>query len=113
MEDKKKFWSSLLDMSFDELITKDVISILYMVGIGIAAITAVVLVISAFGQSFAVGLLHVIAAPIVFVLIVIILRIELELVMTLFKIEENTRKVEAAVAAESIPAQESEAEDNE
>ena len=94
MEEEKCFCSSLFDLSFNEFITQKVIKIIYMIGIAIAAIAAIVLIIRAFYGSFATGLVHVIAAPVVFVLIVIALRIYLELVLTLFRIEENTRKPE-------------------
>ena len=101
MEEKKGFWSCLFDLSFTEFITTRVIKILYMLGIGIAAIVGLMLIVTAFTKGFAVGLLHVIAAPIVFILLVIVLRIYMELVLTLFRIEENTRK---PAAAEGSPA---------
>lgn len=100
MEDKNCFCKCLFDMSFEQLVTPKILKILYMVGIGIAGIAGVWLVISAFGQSFAMGLLYIIAAPIVFVLLVVVLRVTLELVLTLFRIEENTRGEAAAAVAE-------------
>lgn len=108
MEEKKCFWSCLFDLSFTEFITTRVIKILYMLGIGIAAIVGLMLIITAFTKGFAVGLLHVIAAPIVFILIVIVLRICMELVLTLFRIEENTRKPVPAEEAAPAPPQEPE-----
>ena len=90
-EEKKSFCSCLLDMSFTELVTAKIVKVLYMVGIGISGLVAVFFVLKAFGQSFGMGLLHVIAAPIIFVLMVVILRVKLELILTLFRIEENTR----------------------
>jgi hypothetical protein len=100
MDEKKGFWSCLFDLSFTEFITTSVIKILYMLGIAIAAIVGFMLIVTAFTKGFAVGLLHVIAAPIVFVLLVIVLRIYMELVLTLFRIEENTRKPAPAEEAE-------------
>ena len=90
MEKKKCFCTSLFDLSFTELITVKVIKIIYMVGIAAAGIVAITLIVRAFSKGFGVGLLHCIAAPVVFVLIVVILRILLELILTLFRIEENT-----------------------
>ena len=92
MEEEKCFCSCLFDLSFNDFITKKVVKILYMIGIAIAGIAAITLIVKAFYGSFATGLVHIIAAPIVFILIVIALRIYLELVLTLFRIEENTRK---------------------
>ena len=103
MEEKNCFWSCLFDLSFTEFITTRVIKILYMLGIAIAAIVGLILIVTAFTKGFAVGLLHVIAAPIVFILMVIVLRIYMELVLTLFRIEENTRK--PAPAEEDKPGE--------
>jgi len=100
MEEKKNFWACLFELSFTEFITTRVIKILYMLGIAIAAIVGLILIVTAFTKGFAVGLLHVIAAPIVFILLVIVLRIYMELVLTLFRIEENTRKPAPAKEAE-------------
>jgi len=110
MEEKKGFWSCLFDLSFSEFVTTRVIKILYMLGIAIAAIVGLMLIVTAFTKGFAVGLLHVIAAPIVFILMVIVLRIYMELVLTLFRIEENTQKPATAEEASApAPAEEPEA----
>ena len=109
MEEKKCFWSCLFDLSFTEFITTRVIKILYMLGIAIAAIVGLILIVTAFTKGFAVGLFHVIAAPIVFILMDIVLRICMELVLTLFRIEENTSKpVPADQAPAPAPAEEPE-----
>jgi len=88
----KGFLKSLLDFEFKELVTLKVIKVLYMIEILAGGIVGIMIFVKAFSQSFAAGLLHVIAAPIVFLLIVIISRVIMELLMTLFRIEENTRK---------------------
>jgi hypothetical protein len=101
MEEKKGFWSCLFDLSFSELITMRVIKVLYAVGILVAGIAGLCLIVTAFTKGFGPGLLHVVAAPIVFIFLVIVLRVCMELVLTLFKIEENTQK---PAAAEEAPA---------
>ena len=106
-EEKKCFGSCLFDLSFSELITMRVIKVLYAIGILIAGIAGLYLIVTAFSKGFGSGLLHVIAAPIVFVFLVIVLRVCMELVLTLFKIEENTRKPAPAQEAEA-PAEEPE-----
>lgn len=103
------FMKSLFDLEMKEPITLKIIKVLYTIGIAIAGIIGVALVITAFTKSFATGLLHVIAAPLAFLLLVVILRVVLELLMTLFKIEENTRKVNIAAEAEVTEAVEAEA----
>jgi hypothetical protein len=106
MEEKKSFWCCLFDLSFSELITTRIIKVLYLIGIVVAGIIALALIIKAFFHSFATGLLLVIASPVVFALLVICCRVKMEFVLTLFRIEENTRQSKA----ESIEAAEPEAE---
>jgi len=101
MEEKKGFWSCLFDLSFSDLITMRVIKVLYAIGILIAGIAGLMLIVKAFGEGFGTGLLLVIAAPIAFILLVIIARVKMELLLTLFRIEENTRK---PAPAEETPA---------
>ena len=101
MDEKKGFWSCLFDLSFSELITMRILKILYAIGILIAGIAAIWLFVAALGQQGIWVLLYVIAAPIAFVLLVIIARVTMELLMTLFRIEENTRK---PATAEETPA---------
>ncbi len=105
MEEKKSFWCCLFDLSFSELITLRIIRVLYLIGIILAGVVALVLIVKAFFHGFGMGLLLVIASPIVFVLLVICCRVKMEFVLTLFRIEENTRQAKA----ESIETAESEA----
>jgi uncharacterized membrane protein len=108
-EEKKCFCKCLFDLSFSELITMRIIKVLYAIGILIAGIAGLYLIVMAFTKGFGPGLLHVIAAPIVFILLVIVLRVCMELVLTLFKIEENTRKPAPAQEAQTpAPAEEPE-----
>ncbi|MHC5059919.1 MAG: DUF4282 domain-containing protein [Planctomycetota bacterium] len=105
-EDKKCFCSCLFDLSFDELITKRIIKILYVIGIVISGLVALSLIVMAFTKGFGLGLLHVIAAPIVFMLLVVIVRVKMELLLTLFRIEENTRTPAPVETATPAPAEE-------
>ena len=101
MEEKKKFCKCLFDLSFTEFLTLKIIKVLYMVGIGIAALTGLVILIDAFKRQLAAGLLQAVCAVVATGLIIVVIRIVLELVITLFRIEENTRKeIPAAPQAE-------------
>ena len=90
-EEKKCFYECLLDLSFTKLITIKLVKALYIIGIAFSGATGLYLIVMAFKQSFGNGLLYVIAAPIVAALMVVVLRVAMELLLTLFKIEENTR----------------------
>ena len=112
MEEKKSFCKCLFDLSFTEFLTLKIIKVLYMVGIGIAALTGLVILVDAFGNKLAGGLLQAVCAIVATGLIIVIVRIVLELVITLFRIEENTRK-ENPAAEQDAPAPQDEPEDNE
>ena len=105
MEEEKSFWACLFDLSFSELITLRIIRILYLIGIILAGIVALVLIVKAFFHGFGMGLLLVIASPVVFVLLVICCRVKMEFVLTLFRIEENTRQAKAE-SIKAAPAEE-------
>ena len=105
MDEKKGFWSCLFDLSFDELITMRIIKALYAIGILIAGIAAIWIFVEMLSQKGIWVLLYFIAIPITFILVVIIARVKMELLLTLFRIEENTRKpapAEEASAPEPV-----------
>ncbi len=112
MEEKKSFCKCLFDLSFTEFLTLKIIKVLYLVGIGIASLTGLVILVDAFGNKLAGGLLQAVCAIVVTGLIIVCVRIVLELVITLFRIEENTRK-EKPAAEQDAPAPTAEPEDNE
>ncbi len=112
MEEKKSFCKCLFDLSFTEFLTLKIIKVLYMVGIGIAVLTGLVIFVKAFSYKLAEGLLLAVAAIVATGLIIVCVRIVLELVITLFRIEENTRKEKPAVTQDA-PAPQAEPEDNE
>ena len=104
MEDKKSFVNCLCDFSFTDFLTLKIIKPLYLIGIGVAALAFITIFVQAFKQSFAAGLLYIIASVVTPVLIVIVWRIALELVITLFRIEENTRQTPQPQQAAPAPA---------
>lgn len=112
MEEKKTFCKCLFDLSFTEFLTLKIIKVLYMVGIGVAFLTGLVILVDAFKRQLAAGLLQAVCAVVATGLIIVGVRIGLELVITLFRIEENTRKAEPA-AAQDAPEPAAEPEDNE
>ena len=99
MEEKTCFGKCLLDMSFEKLITASIVKILYPIGIAGAVLTGIYILVKAFGQKLGPGLLYVAAAFIIPVLVIVAVRIALELVLTLFRIEENTRTPATAETA--------------
>lgn len=85
------FFGSLFDFSFSNFITTKLIKFLFGAGIVLGGIFGVISVITSFSQGVGTGLLSLVLMPVGYLLGIIILRIWLELVIILFKIEENTR----------------------
>jgi len=106
MEEKKSCWCCLLDFSFEELITVKLVKALYLIGICVSGIVGICLIIKAFGQNFGTGLLYIVAALIVPVLLVLAIRIVMEILLTLFRIEENTRYCNPETDQIADPAEE-------
>jgi len=90
-EGAKTFFGSLFDFSFSAFITTKLISFLFGAGIILGAVFGIITIIGAFTQGFTAGLISLLVTPIAYFLGIIVLRIWLELVIILFKIEENTR----------------------
>lgn len=85
------FFSSLFDLSFKTFITSKLISFLFGAGVIGGGIFGVVTIIGSFTRSVGTGMLMLIVTPLIYIAGIIVLRIWLELVMVIFKIEENTR----------------------
>jgi len=89
MEEEKSFLQILFNISFNELITLKIIRALYLLGILCAGIGAFYLIIEGFGSSFFAGLLALVFSPVVFLIYVVIARVILELIWSVFRIVEN------------------------
>ncbi len=93
MQEKKGFLGALFDFSFSEFITIKLIRILYILGIIFSTIVAIIFIVSGFNISTGVGIIFLILSPIIFLLYVILIRIWLEIIIVVFKIAENTKKL--------------------
>jgi hypothetical protein len=94
MENSSGFFQSLFDFSFSYFITSKIIKLLYALSICFAGITALSMIIGGFTSSFLTGLLTLlIAAPVVFLLMVIYSRVILEIIMVIFRIAEDAHEI--------------------
>lgn len=91
------FFSSLYDLSFHTFITPKIIQVIYIIALIIAGLWSLAFLISGFlpgmfgqGPSAISILLHIIGAPIIFVLCSIGTRVYLEFIIAVFRIAENT-----------------------
>jgi hypothetical protein len=90
-QEAKSFLGSLFDFSFSVFITTKLIKFLFGTVIIIGAIFGLGSIIGAFSKGVLPGLIALIIAPLLYLLGVVIMRIWLEFVIVIFKIEENTR----------------------
>ncbi len=94
------FLAALFDLSFARFITPTIISIVYAIALVLIGIWSIVFLISGFTPSYsyfgssgpsAGGVLwHVVGAAVIFIVGALATRIQLELVMAVFRIAENT-----------------------
>ena len=94
MSKGKGFLSTLLDFSFEEFISIDVIRVLYAVSILLAAIAVIVGVIAAFTNDITVGIGALILAPIVLFVYVLFARVLMEFFIVIFKIADHLKEIE-------------------
>lgn len=93
MTQDRGFISKLFDFSFSEFIAIQIVGVLYLLGVIVAALAALAILIGGFTQGFATGIGAVIVAPIVFFLYVIFIRIGLEAFIASIRTVENTRRM--------------------
>ncbi len=87
------FFETLFDFSFKEFVTTKIIKIIYAIGILFAAIGALALLIKGFQQNFFLGILALLLTPVAFVIYSILVRVSLEIIIVLFRIAEDVRKL--------------------
>ena len=87
------FFSALYDFSFHTFVTPKIIRVLYILALVIIGLWSLYFLISGFTPSDATGMLvHIVVAPIIFVIGSIFARVYLEFIIAVFNIAENTRK---------------------
>lgn len=93
------FFAKVFDLSFRDFVTPTIISVVYVIVLMVLGLYALGIVWSGFetasyfgygGPSFGSVLLHLAGAALLFVVGAIIARVQLEFVMAVFKIAENT-----------------------
>ncbi len=94
MNEQKGFIGSIFDFSFSSFITTKLIKFLYGASMVLSAIIAVILIFIGFGYSIVLGIITLlIIAPLIFFVLIIIARVELEIMIALFTIAENINKM--------------------
>lgn len=89
----KGFIGSLFDFSFTDLITPKIISFLYIIGLVFAVIGSLGLIVAGFTQGIGSGIIALLLSPIYFALMIIFIRVYMEIIIILFKINEGIRRL--------------------
>jgi len=90
---RRGFFESLMDTRFDSLITPMLIRFLYVVGMVVLTIGAIVFIVAAFTDSAGRGILTLILAPLVALVYLIVIRLYLELIVVVFKIRDAAEQI--------------------
>jgi fatty acid desaturase len=93
MNQQRGFLGALFDISFSELITTRVIKVLFVLAIIGAAVLVVTQIIGAFLYSVGVGVLVLLISPLVFTLYVTVARIYLEVLIVIFRISDDVKRI--------------------
>jgi len=93
MNHHRGFFGALFDLSFSELITTRVIKFLFVLAIIGSAIASIIYIGAAFTHSAGLGVLSLIISPVVFVFYVIAARIWLEVLIVVFRISEDVKRI--------------------
>ncbi len=86
------FIAALFDLSFTTFITSKLIKVLYVLGIAGAGVWALVMALGGIGQG-GVGWLLALAAPVLFLVGVIYMRVMMELIMVIFRSAEHLTEI--------------------
>jgi hypothetical protein len=88
------FWEALFDFSFSKFVTVELVRILYIVAIILAALGGVASAVGAFfNYGILMGLFSAAMAVVGFVLVVLLARVWLEIFVVLFRIADYTREI--------------------
>lgn len=93
MNENRSFLGHLFDISFSEFITTRIIKVLYVIAIVLAVFAGIGIIINGFSESVGVGIISLVLAPIAFFLYVLVARVWLEIMIVIFRIAEDTRKL--------------------
>ena len=93
MEQKTGLLAWVFDFSFRDFVTLKLIRFLYGLSLFFSGIAALIFIIMGFQGSVGYGILSLILSPLIFLILAFISRVYLEIIIVLFRIEENTAEL--------------------
>lgn len=86
-----RFLRALFDFSFSTFVTTSFIRLVYGLGMLVITLIALVVIVFGFTRSAGFGILAIIGAFIGFIVLLTLFRIQLEIIVVVFRIAENLR----------------------
>jgi len=90
---EKGFFEKLFDFNFKEFITLKILKILYIIALIAIGVLLIVGIVYFFNQSTSTGVLFLIFSPLFFLLGAMLVRVYLEVIAIIFRIEEEVKKL--------------------
>ena len=90
--DRDGLIAALTDFQFQRFVTARLVPVLYVLGLAIGAVFAAGYLLTALRLGALVALVSLFMVPLAFLVFALYLRVLLEMVMVLFRIERNTRR---------------------
>ena len=92
MQDERNFFAGLFDFSFNSLLTRRIVKLLYIISILGGGIAVVACVVLGMQQSPAQGLINLVAGVVVLFVAVLVVRVLLELALVILRIAEGIER---------------------
>lgn len=92
-EQRRSFWSRLLDFSFEEFITPTIIKVLFIVAMVVIGLTVLGMIVAGFYTYGVAGIFWLVGALIWGFVALLFARVWLELVVIFFRIRDNTEEI--------------------
>jgi hypothetical protein len=89
MPDEKNFFAGLFDFSFNHLLTRRIVKLLYFIAILSGGITVVACVVLGMQQSPAQGLINLVGGVVALFVGILVARLLLELALVILRIAES------------------------
>lgn len=93
MDREPNFLATLFDLSFERFVTVRLVKVLFIIGLVFSAVTAVTLIVQGFEASTGLGVILLLLSPVVFLVYALLVRVGLEVVLVIFRIAEDTRRM--------------------
>jgi len=98
MDREPNFLVTLFDISFERFVTVRLVKVLFIIGLVFSAVAAVTFIVQGFWASTGLGVILLLLSPVIFLVYALMVRVGLEVVLVIFRIAEDIRRLAGAPA---------------